>query len=86
VRDPGRDLLTWVNAQTSEGDDAPAVTTTLLFSLGNATFVRVRQRNPQRMPIWKADVVPARPVSALPSVLRRGQAPRATGQDPLRPG
>jgi hypothetical protein len=41
---------------------------------------------PQPMPIWKADVVPSRPPSALLSVLRRGQAPRATGQDPWRPG
>ena len=40
------------------------------------------QRNPQPMPVWKADVVPSRPVSALLSVLRRGKAPRATDQDP----
>jgi hypothetical protein len=31
-------------------------------------------------------VVPSRPVGALLGVLRRGQAPRATGQDPWRPG
>jgi hypothetical protein len=47
-------------------------------SFGAAAERWIARRNAA---IWKADVVPSRPVSALLSVLRRGQAPRATGQD-----
>ena len=43
------------------------------------------RRCPQPMPVWEADVVPSWPVCALLGVLRRGQAPRATGQDPIAP-
>ena len=54
----------------------------LILPLGGRPGLSGAESSCRRVSIWKADVVPSRPVSALLNVLRRGQAPRATGQDP----